>query len=359
MSKNKPALIAGIWFILGLIYSSQSFFYYLSIEKDFLWQKSLFHSFLFCAEWALLTIPVLKLADVFHLDSKSFVRNIVFHFIIGVSVALVQQTIFVTVVDFVESGFVFTHAPKEYIPSIVGFFEYGVLMYWSIVFVSHATKYYRDYQSEQQHATELRSQLVESQLQSLKMQLQPHFLFNTLNAIYVLVKKEPALAQKMISRLSDLLRLILEQRQTNEVPLRQELEFLNTYLAIEKVRFGDRLKISFSIDEKSIDAMVPTFVLQPLAENSIRHGIAQRAGVGWIEIQSEIKNGKLIIEVIDGSKKVRRVTKETIGMGVGLENVQKRLEKVYGTKQSFHYLENDSNGVTIRMEIPFVTYIQN
>ncbi|MCK9408728.1 MAG: histidine kinase [Bacteriovoracaceae bacterium] len=352
MRTRKVYVIAGTWFFLGLIYSGQSFFYSLSVGREYIWQRSFFHSFVFCIEWGLLTPFVLWLTDRFRLDDTNIRRNAVIHFVIGISVALVQQTVYVYVTNFVDNGFVLTRSFPDYLPSIVGFFEYGVLMYWSIVFIHHAVGYYRQYQHEQRNATELRSQLAESQLQSLKMQLQPHFLFNTLNAISVLVKKEPALAQKMIVRLSDCLRLTLERGTTNKVTLEQELEFLNAYLAIEKVRFGERLTISMSIEESSLPLFVPTFILQPLAENSIRHGIAQRSGDGWIGINSSVNSNMLTLQVIDGGTRNKRAKNYYDGIGIGLENTQKRLLQLYGTEARFDFRENEKNGHTVIIEIP-------
>lgn len=355
MTLRRPHIIAGVWFFLGLIYSGQSFFYSLSVGREYVWQKSFFHSFVFCLEWGLLTTFVLGLAERFRLDDRNFRRNAVIHFFLSIAAALLQQTVYVYVTNFVDNGFTLTKSFPEYLPSIIGFFEYGVLMYWSIIFIHHAVGYYRQYQQEQHNAAELRTQLVESQLQSLKMQLQPHFLFNTLNAISVLVKKEPALAQKMIVRLSDCLRMTLERGTTNEVTLAQELEFLNAYLAIEKVRFGDRLTVSMQIDETTLPVRVPTFILQPLAENSIRHGIAQRSGEGWIEVSSSRSNGTVTLTVADGGVRSRKSKKGAEGIGVGLENTQQRLKQLYGTTASFDLVENDRNGFTVTITLPVVT----
>lgn len=345
-------VIFGIWMFLGLTYSSQSFFYSLTVGRTFDIERSLFHSFTFCLEWALLTPFVLRFTDRFRLDSKNFPRNIIIHFFAALFFALLQQTVYVFIVDFVEGGFRFTKELYDYIPSIIGYFEFGIMMYWSVVFVFHAVGYYSQYQQEEKHSTELRSQLVESQLQTLKMQLQPHFLFNTLNAISVLVKKEPLLAQKMIVRLSDLLRLTLERGGENRVPLEQELEFLNTYLAIEKVRFGDRLTVTMSIDEMSLGIPVPTLILQPLVENSIRHGIAQRSGNGWIEVNSDLKDGKLILSINDGGERPKRKKRSPEGTGVGLDNTRSRLRKLYGEKFSFEMKKNGTNGTDVTIVIP-------
>jgi two-component system LytT family sensor kinase len=357
MNLRKSLFIAGIWFILGLIYSGQSFFYYLSTGEKFLWQKSLFHSFVLCAEGALLTGPVFRLAERFRLDSKSFFRNITFHFFAGILVGLFQQTLYVVIVDFIESGFTIQLTPRQMLPLIIGFFEYGVLIYWSLVFIFHAVSYYHNFQDEKKRASELHSQLIESQLQALKMQLQPHFLFNTLNAISVLVKKEPVLAQKMITRLSDLLRLTLERGIINEVSLEKELEFLSTYLSIEKVRFGDRLKIKIHVDENILGALVPTFLLQPLVENSIRHGVVNCSRDAWIEVKAEQQNGKLLIEVIDGGVKSRRTKKGHERIGVGHENVQQRLKKLYGAEHHFEFAVNNTCGATVKIIIPLKTSI--
>lgn len=352
MKLRRPHIIAGIWFFLGLIYSGQSFFYSLSVGREYVWQKSFFHSFVFCLEWGLLTTFVLGLAERFRLDDVNFGRNAVIHFFLSIVAALLQQTVYVYVTNFVDNGFALTKTFPEYLPSIIGFFEYGVLMYWSIVFIHHAVGYYRQYQQEQRNAAELRTQLVESQLQSLKMQLQPHFLFNTLNAISVLVKKEPALAQKMIVRLSDCLRLTLERGATNEVTLEQELEFLNAYMAIEKVRFGERLTVSMEIDEAAFPVRVPTFILQPLAENSIRHGIAQRSGEGWITISAAMSERTITLSVVDGGARAKKSKKVPEGIGVGLENTRKRLAQLYGTEAQMVFRENESNGYTVTITMP-------
>ncbi len=352
MNVRPSLMIAGIWMLLGLIYSGQSFFYSLSVGREYVWQRSLFHSFVFCLEWGLLTVPVLRLAEKFRLDGESFLRNLPIHLLLGGVIALVQQTVYVLTVDVVEGGGTFTRSWSGYLPSIIGFFEYGVLMYWSIVFVHHATRYYRRFREEEQNTVLLRTQLAESQLQALKMQLQPHFLFNTLNAISVLVKKEPALAQKMIVRLSDLLRLTLERGNENRVTLGQELEFLSAYLAIEKVRFGDRLLVRTDIGAGTHDCFVPTFILQPLVENSLRHGIAQRSGEGWIIISSALSDGHVMLTVRDGGKKSSKRKPVTAGTGIGLENTRRRLQTLYGDNASLAISSNEENGFTVVTTLP-------
>lgn len=353
MNWRKPFIIGGIWTLIGLIYSSQSFFYSLSIGRTFDIQRSLFHSFTFCLEWALLTPLVIYLAQYFRLDEKKYLQNIGIHFFFSVVIALFQHTTYTFVIDVVENDFVLSKPLEKFLPSIIGFFEFGVMMYWSIVFIFHAIGYYRRYQQEEKHSIELKSQLAEAQLQTLTMQLQPHFLFNTLNTISVLVKKEPSLAQKMIVRLSDLLRLTLERGNENVISMEKELQFMNTYLAIEKVRFGDRLHISTEIEESALNSKVPTFILQPLVENSIRHGIAQRSGNGWISVSAKLLNGNVHIEVNDGGGKSGRLKKNAGGSGVGLENTRSRLQQLYGSNFDLQIAENSENGFIVRIRIPY------
>ncbi|NUN68301.1 MAG: histidine kinase [Bacteroidetes bacterium] len=352
MTLKRPYIIAGVWCVLGLIYSGQSFFYSLSVGREYLWQRSFFHSFVFCLQWALLTPVVLRLTERFRLDADTLLRNIGIHILLGFTIAFAQHTVYTYITTYVDNGFVLDRSFMQLLPSLVGYVEYGVLMYWSIVFVHHAVGYYRQYQSEQRTAAALRSQLAEAQVQSLKMQLQPHFLFNTLNAISVLVKKEPALAQTMIVRLSDCLRMTLERGTTNEVTLEQELEFLNAYLSIEQVRFGDRLTVSMSIDEQALPLSVPTFILQPLAENSIRHGIAKRSGEGNILVSAAVRDGMLMLSVSDSAARKKRSAAAVEGFGVGLANTRQRLQQLYGAGATFTFAENDRNGHTVTIGIP-------
>lgn len=347
---KRPVLIGGIWMFLGLIYSGQSFFYSLSVGREYVWQRSLFHSFFFSLEWALLTPLVLRLTERFPLDAGRLRRNLPLHFLIGITIALLQQSLYVVVTEFIDNGFAFS--PRPFLPSIVGFFEYGVLMYWSIVFVRHAVSYYQRYQEEQQNADRLRMQLAEAQLQTLSMQLQPHFLFNTLNAISVLIRREPETAQAMIVRLSDCLRLTLERGNSVFITLAEETELLQAYLDIEKVRFGDRLTVEWQIDDASKKVLVPTFFLQPLAENAVRHGIARRSGNGWIRITARSTDGSLTVTMEDGGDGTGGAGSSTEGTGIGLENTRRRLEHSFGPSATLTLSPNEHHGMTVTIRIP-------
>jgi LytS/YehU family sensor histidine kinase len=179
------------------------------------------------------------------------------------------------------------------------------------------------------------------------MQLQPHFLFNSLNAIAALVHKDPDAADEMIGALSDFLRLTLESSEEQEVPLRRELEFVERYLAIEKVRFGERLRYRIDAPAETLDIRVPALLLQPIVENSIRHGLAQQVAAGEIEITARKQNGTLFMTIRDNGVGLgAREPKE----GVGLGNTKARLRETYGDRASLTIA--DQNGAVVDIQLP-------
>src|SRR5688572_3345666 len=178
-------------------------------------------------------------------------------------------------------------------------FDWEMMTYWAIVGLSHALQYHNEAQDRALRESQLERHLVEAQLQSLQRQLQPHFLFNTLNTISALMHRDVDAADAMIARLSDLLRISLETIGVQEVGLKQELDFLAKYLEIEQTRFRDRLTVVFDIQPDTLDALVPNLILQPLVENSIKHGIGPRPSPGKIEIRSQRLGSMLELVVKD------------------------------------------------------------
>jgi LytS/YehU family sensor histidine kinase len=225
----------------------------------------------------------------------------------------------------------------------------NVFAYWVILGVGQGFLYYRKYRDRELHASRLEAQLSQAQLQVLKMQLHPHFLFNTLNAISALVHEDADLAERMIARLGELLRSTLEAADRQEVPLRQEVEFIRPYLEIERARMGDRLKVELDIDPAALDAHVPNLLLQPLVENAIRHGIAPRAEPGRIEVRARREEGRLRLEVCDDGPGLAAGPRE----GVGLTNTRARLRQLYGEEHCFEMSNGAGRGLTVRVTIPF------
>lgn len=222
-----------------------------------------------------------------------------------------------------------------------------------VVLIFHVIRYREQMRARELHEERLQAQLARAELQILKMQLQPHFLFNTLNTIYNLAPQNSRKAQLMIARLSELLRLSLEHVSTETVPLQRELEFLNSYLEVEKTRFEERLQIVFDIDPETLDAEVPNMILQPLVENSIRHGIGKKAAGGTIRISSRKTGSKLVLVVADDGKGLSPGL-GSVARGIGLSNTRARLAQLYG--QDFHFdLSPAMEGTKATIEIPFQT----
>ena len=195
----------------------------------------------------------------------------------------------------------------------------------------------------------LQTKLARAELQVLKMQLQPHFLFNTLNTIYNLAPQNSRKAQLMISRLADLLRLSLEHVSTNTVPLQREIEFLNSYVDIEKTRFEERLTVNIEVAPETLDALVPNMILQPLVENAIRHGVSKKAAGGTVSISSQRIRDRLQLSIQDDG---RLSPIQSGGSGIGLANIRARLTQLYGN--DFHFdLVPSPEGTRVVLELPF------
>ena len=185
------------------------------------------------------------------------------------------------------------------------------------------------------------------------MQLHPHFLFNTLNAISELIYRDPESAERMISDLSDLLRMSFENLEIQEIPLKQELEFLEKYLEIELTRFHDRLKVEMHISPDTLDASVPNMILQPLVENAIKHGIGPRSEGGKIDIDALRENGHLALTVRDNGLGVPLGDVENLSEGVGISNTRRRLRHLYGESHSFSLKNEESSGLAVNLVIPY------
>ena len=184
---------------------------------------------------------------------------------------------------------------------------------------------YKRYRDREVVASQLESELARAQVQILEMQLQPHFLFNTLNSIMVLIRQDPDLASRMVARLSEFLRLTLDSAGMQEVTLRRELEFLEKYLHIERIRFGDRLQIEQHVDPAVLDALVPNLILQPIVENAIRHGVSRRRGPAVISVSAERVNGSVTLHVRDNGVGLPTRTGGGVKEGIGIRNTRQRL----------------------------------
>lgn len=218
----------------------------------------------------------------------------------------------------------------------------------------HAVRMYREARERQLHAAQLESSLAKAQLRSLRLQLQPHFLFNALNTISSTMYDDPAAADEMLDQLAELLRASLRSTQTDEVPLRFELELLDRYLSLMRARFGDHLQVESRIQPGTADALVPSMIMQPLVENAIRHGNVTLIGSGKVEIRVERKGGRIVLEVEDdGPGPADKADRE--GTGLGLAATAERLQLLYGAEQSFGTDRGTAGGFLVRASFPWRT----
>jgi hypothetical protein len=233
-----------------------------------------------------------------------------------------------------------------------------VLIAWSALYFG--IKHYQVLQEERQRLLALEAMARDAQMRALRYQLQPHFLFNTLNAISTLVlDNQPRIATQMIARLADLLRRTLESPDTHQVSLREEIAVTKEYLALEKIRFGPRLAITFSIDAETQDAQIPRFLLQPLVENAIRHGIAKRQQGGTVSLRSEAVGGRLRIRIEnDGAEDDDPVLQRASispHRGVGLANTRARLLQMYGDEATLETHATPNSTYEVWISMPFTT----
>ena len=224
-----------------------------------------------------------------------------------------------------------------------------------IIIAVHALLYYRRFRASELEQASLKAQLAQAELKTLKMQLHPHFLFNTLHSISSLVLEDPPKANSMIARLGDFLRLTLEESDEQLVTLKKETEFLRCYLEIEQVRFGDRLAVTLDLEPAALFAQVPHLILQPVVENAIQHAIAPRATPGFIKIEARRFNSELRVEVRDSGPGITKTAPGLERQGLGLSNVRARLDQVYGPDHHFEIKNGLEGGLTVIMQVPFRT----
>jgi two-component system LytT family sensor kinase len=224
--------------------------------------------------------------------------------------------------------------------------------------ISQAAEYYRRYLERERKVSQLESQLAQAQLSALRMQLHPHFLFNSLNSLTDLIDRDSHAANKMVARLGDFLRLTLRRSGTQEISLAEEMEFLQNYLAIERIRFEERLTLQMEIAQETLLAMVPNLILQPIVENAVRHGISHREMGGRIEIRARRNAGMLHMQVSDNGPGLAMSDSAEIqsGNGLGIINTRARLRNLYGDFHRFEMANAPEGGLIVTLEIPFETH---
>ncbi len=359
----KWCLIFCGWTLFGVFFACQSYVNNAYFGRPIAWGRTL-TVWLTCAYiWALLTPLIIRLSRRFPIERGEYLRGVTAHLFASALFSLLQLGIYI----FARQGLLGdpskSFSPLQSFQNIfIAEFHANLLIYWSVVGLCHAYDYYRRFREHERRAaqlgleaSQLETQLARAQLDALRMQIHPHFLFNTLNTISVLMQEDTIAANRMLLRLSELLRLTLKNTNMHEVSLRQELEFLRSYLEIEQTRFQDRLRVRMEIDPESLDAQVPNLILQPLVENAIRYAVAPRATASTVEIRTARRNGHVELQVRDDGFGIDETMKSSAASGIGLSNTQARLEKLYGTAHQFQLSPAEGGGLLVTITIPFHT----
>lgn len=302
--------------------------------------------------YALLTPFVFKLAHRFPLARGHLARRVPLHF--AVAVAFTEAW---ALSGILLRSLVFGRWVTPYRIGIVGWFltslPFGVAVYFAVVGVEHAARYFVDAKEREAQAARLSAQLAEARLGALRMQLQPHFLFNSLNAVTVVVRDhDTATATRVLERLGDMLRRVMRAGRSQEVTLAEELDFVEQYLAIELVRFADRLRPVFDVPPALRSSAVPEFVLQPLVENAVRHGLAQRTAPTEIRISARREGADLVLTVANDAPGPERASAVS-GEGVGLANIRERLATLYGERASLDFVHTPGGGGVATVRLPW------
>jgi two-component system, LytTR family, sensor kinase len=338
------AVIFAAWTLYALFSASQG---YLSraYSQPVNFKPAFLYALLESHTWAVLTPFVLWLGGRFLIRTKNWWYTVPLQIVCAIAFAFVHTQVFVRLLPLIG------YRTSPYMASTLfrARLHSDFLIYWLLVGLSHALDNYRKYQERELRATQLEARLAQAQLQALKMQLQPHFLFNTLHAISALVHMDVEAADRMITRLSEFLRITLDSVGVQEVALKTELESLDKYLEIEQVRFGSRLMVMRSVSPDVLDLLVPNLILQPLVENAVRHSIAARAAGGRVEIRARREKDALVLDVLDDGP---GAPAGSFREGVGLTNTRARLETLYGKTQTMDLYSDPGDGFRVRLSIP-------
>jgi two-component system, LytTR family, sensor kinase len=361
-------LVLAVWMLIGLSFTLNYYFFaehYVTIFREpptigqmLVWELP------YWLLWAGLAPVVFLFTRRFPIDRERWFRNSMLHIVACVALTIAHRAIYLIIgwLLHVAAYQNVTSIPDLYSSDILFNLPTGFMSYGTIFLISYVIDYYRRHQEEELKISRLKAELAEAklqvteaQLQALKMQLHPHFLFNTLNSISALLDEDAEAADQMLARLGDFLRMTLQNSGAQQVTLQEELEFLRCYLEIEHVRFHDRLTVNMQIEPATLEARVPNLILQPIVENAIRHGIVSRIAPGQIEISARLSDGALQLRVKDngpglGSAEAgRAIVKE----GLGLANTRARLSQMYGPAHRFEMGDAPEGGLQVTLTIPF------
>jgi len=351
----------GLWLALVLLFASQ-----FVLVGSFSWKESLSQAFAFWGLWVILMPLVVLLSFWLPIERNRLIKTVGIHILACMLVVTVGQIAYRKFIPIPPPG-----GPGEgngsqatessqfrrpERPPPQGFLAVraglDILVYWSLFGVCQGITNFRSSQQRERRAAELEARLTRSKLQALRMQINPHFLFNTLNAISTLIYVNPRAADEMLGDLSELLRRCLDSMEEQEIPLARELEFIRAYVGIEQKRFGDRLRMEQHVPDDLMQAVVPALILQPLVENAIRHGIEPQRAPGLVTIEARRDGNRLHLIVTDDGKGPPAGDAGLTKRGIGLSNTQARLKELYGPLQEFSFAKRSPRGCVVHIQLP-------
>ena len=354
---RRAALLFVGWTLVSIIFAGISYAAAIGENnKEFGFASALRLNLVQFYLWAILAPLVFRFSRRFPIELRPLnVRNLLLYFPALISFAGIHQLIQLAVLWSITPRW------RQKYPALIdcyrAYFAFGfyidLIIALLIVIAVHTLLYYQSFRASELAQSSLKAQLAQAQLRALKMQLHPHFLFNTLHSISSLVLEDPPKANSMIARLGDFLRLTIDNSDQQLVTLKEETEFLRCYLDIEQVRFGDRLTVTFELEPQTLSAQVPHLILQPVVENAIQHAIAPRSTRGHINIEAKRLNSLLRVAISDNGPGISSNANLPWKQGVGLTNVRTRLQQIYGPDFRFELMNTKGGGVTAFMEIPF------
>lgn len=357
--RPSPFLLTVIaWTFIGTIFIAQNVTRDTTRGRGIDWENGVFNEGVYWVAFGLLTPLLVWLCRRFPLISAPRGRNLSAHLLASPAVAAFQVLLYSVFLGLTAIAIHRIAVPDlpawlAMRPDLLVLTLFAFWKYWVIVGLIHGVEYARLYARERSAASELREQLTAVQLQQLKARLQPHFLFNALNGITVLMRDDPERARGMLLRLSALLRSVVDAGDEQMVPLREEMKLVRQYLEIQQMRFGDRLQITVEdVPPDADEHPVPHFLIQPLVENAVQHGVSRSERGGSVRILVSRNDSHLTIDVVDAPNGNVSPGADSTGTGIGLATTRERLDRLYGRDYDFSIDPGDSGGTRVRLRIP-------
>ncbi len=350
-SRTKILLLFLVWIVPAVVAGFGVLLVPYAADPEMGYGGALLISLAHWAPWVPVTLAIFAVSDRVPLERGRVARALLVHVPLSVLTMLLMISLIVAV-DY-AMGIIYPGRSIEshFIIQLRGVAEFELVFYWAVVGAHAAMRWHERFVAQQAERTKLEADLSDATLRALKAQLNPHFLFNALNSVMALIDRDPPAAQRMLVRLSELLRTTLAATDAQEVHVAQELELVRRYLEIEGIRFGDRLSVSIESDAAAREAVVPALVLQPLVENAIVHGLSRRPGPGSIEVRARSSGDTVVLTVRDDGPGLA-IPSTRRGSGIGLGNLRARLERLYGTAFELAVADDPRGGACVTVVIP-------